>query len=86
MHKDFSWTILAGMKTFKPDNPEKLYLLPPAPRDSFPEGHLALFISDVVDTLDLEPILSVYEQADSPPYHPAMMMKIRCDKRSPSSE
>lgn len=70
---------MAGMKTFKPYNPDQLYLLPPALRDWLPEGHLALFISDVVDTLDLEPIFSVYEQGDGrgqPPYHPAMMMKL----------
>ena len=66
------------MKTVKPYNQDQLYLLPPALRDSLPEGHLALFISDVVDTLDIEPILSVYEQGDGrgqPPYHPVMMMK-----------
>jgi len=52
------------MKTFKPYDPDQLYLLPPALRDWLPEGHLALLISDVVDSLDLEPILSVYEQSD----------------------
>ena len=50
------------MRTFKPYNPDQLYLLPPAIRDWLPEGHLALFISDVVDTLDLELIFDVYEQ------------------------
>lgn len=71
MHKKFLWTILPGMKTFKPYNPDQLYLVPPALRDWFPVGHLALFISDVVDTLVLEPILSVYEQGNGrgqPPY------------------
>ncbi len=70
---------MAGMKTFKPYNPDQLYLLPPALRDWLPEGHLALFISDVVDSLDLEPIFSVYEEGDGrgqPPYHPAMMVKL----------
>jgi hypothetical protein len=67
------------MRTFKPYNPDQLYLLPPALRDWLPEGHLALFISDVVDTLDLEPLFDVYEQGDGggqPPYHPAMMVKL----------
>jgi len=67
------------MRTFKPYNPDQLYLLPPALRDWLPEGHLALFISDVVDTLDLEPIFDDYEQGDGrgqPPYHPAMMVKL----------
>jgi hypothetical protein len=52
------------MKTFKPCNPDQLYLLPSTLRDWLPEGYLALFIGDMVDTLDLEPILSVYEQGD----------------------
>ena len=68
-----------GMRTFKPYHPEQLYLLPPAIRDWLPEGHLGLFISDVVDTLDLEPIFDDYEQGDGrgqPPYHPAMMVKL----------
>jgi len=71
--------ILASMRTFKPYHPDQLYLLPPALRDWLPEGHLALFLSDVVDTLDLEPIFSDYEQSDGrgqPPYHPAMMVKL----------
>ena len=33
-----------GMKTFKPYNPDQLFLLPPALRDWLPEGHLALFL------------------------------------------
>ena len=68
-----------GMRTFKPYNPDQLYLLPPALRDWLPEGHLALFLSDVVDTLDLAPIFDDYEQGDGrgqPPYHPAMMVKL----------
>lgn len=55
-------------------------LLPPDLRDWLPEGHLALFISDVVDALDLSAIVRAYEQgADArgrPPYHPAMMVKL----------
>lgn len=42
-------------------------------------GHLALFISDVVDALSLEEIYRSYENADGrgqPPYHPAMMVKL----------
>lgn len=70
----------AGMKTFKPYTPDQLLLLPPALQDWLPEGHLALFLSDVVDhALDLTPILAAYESGDGrgqPPYHPAMMVKL----------
>lgn len=68
------------MKTFKPYTPDQLLLLPPALQDWLPEGHLALFISDVVDhALDLTPILVTYETGDGrgqPPYHPALMVKL----------
>jgi len=67
------------MKTFKPYDPDQLFLLPPALRDWLPEGHLALFVSDVVDALDLTPIFAAYEAGDGrgqPPYHPALMVKL----------
>jgi len=70
----------AGMKTFKPYTPDQLLLLPPALQDWLPEGHLALFLSDVVDqALDLTPILATYETGDGrgqPPYHPALLVKL----------
>ncbi len=68
------------MKTFKPYTPDQLLLLPPALQDWLPEGHLALFLSDVVDeALDLSPILATYETGDGrgqPPYHPALLVKL----------
>jgi transposase len=48
-------------------------------RDWLPEGHLALFISDMVDELDLSGIVRHYEKGDGrgrPPYHPLMMVKL----------
>jgi transposase len=68
------------MKTFKPYTPDQLLRLPPALQEWLPEGHLALFLSDVVDeALDLSPILATYETGDGrgqPPYHPALMVKL----------
>jgi transposase len=65
-------------KTFREYLPEQDLLLPPSLRDWLPEGHLAYFVSDVVDQLDLSAIESVYEQEDrgQPPYHPRMMTKL----------
>src|SRR5258708_1672521 len=58
--------------------PEQDLLLPPSLRDWLPENHLAHFVSDVVDQLDLSAIESVYEKEErgQPPYHPRMMTKI----------
>lgn len=67
------------MRTFKPYTPNQTYLLPPNMSDWLPAGHLALFISDVVDQLDLKLIYASYEEGGDrgqPPYHPAMMMKL----------
>ena len=67
------------MKTFKPYDPDQMFLLPPALRDWLPEGHLALFVSDIVDELDLSAIFSAYQEGDGrgqPPFHPTMMVKL----------
>ena len=65
-------------KTYRPYLPEQDLLLPPSLRDWLPESHLAYFVSDVVDQLDLSEIESYYEQEERgyPPYHPRMMTKI----------
>lgn len=58
--------------------PNQPFLLPPDMREWLPEGHLALFVSDVVDALDLSGIYRAYEGEDRghPAYHPAMMVKL----------
>jgi transposase len=58
--------------------PEQDLLLPPSLRDWLPEGHLAYYVSDVVDQLDLSAIQAVYEKEmrGQPPYDPRMMTKV----------
>jgi transposase len=65
-------------KTFRAYVPEQDLLLPPSLRDWLPDEHLAFFVSDLVDALDLSAITAVYEREDrgQPPYHPAMMTKL----------
>jgi len=46
--------------TFHPFEPDQLLLLPPSPRDWLPADHLAYFVPDVVEELDLRPILKTY--------------------------
>jgi transposase len=65
--------------TFRPYSLDQQLLLPPDLRAWVPEGHLALYVSDVVDALDLSAILRVYAAADprgGVPYHPAMLVKL----------
>lgn len=64
-------------KTFRPYEPNQLLLLPPSLQDWVPEGHLARFVSDLIDTLDLSEIEDAYtEERGYPPYHPCMMVKL----------
>jgi transposase len=54
-----------------------MLLLPPSLADWVPEDHLARFVSDLVDTLDLSAIEDTYtEDRGYPPYHPCMMVKV----------
>jgi len=65
------------MTKFKEYTPDQMFLLPPSLRDWLSEDHLAYFISDVVDALDLSEIYNDYTSADGqPPYHPLMMVKL----------
>ena len=65
-------------KTYRPYVPEQDLLLPPSLRDWLPEDHLAFFVSDLIDHLDLTAITTVYEADDRgyPPYHPVMLTKV----------
>src|SRR5207253_9099639 len=60
-------------------DPEQRLLLPQDLREWLPEEHLALFVSDVVEQLDLSKIMDWYGRGDGrgrPPYHPEMMVKL----------
>jgi transposase len=65
-------------KVYRPYFPEQDFLLPPSLREWLPENHLAYFVSDMVEELDLEGIERYYEreQRGYPPYHPRMMTKV----------
>jgi transposase len=65
-------------KTYRPYVPEQDLLLPPSLRDWLPENHLAFFVGDLIDHLDLSAITAVYEEEERgyPPYHPVMLTKV----------
>jgi transposase len=66
-------------RLFRSYSLDQRLLLPPDLREWLPDDHLALFVSDVVDELDLSAIVTTYERGDGrgqPPYHPAMMVKL----------
>jgi transposase len=67
-------------QVFYPYEPDQALLFPPSLRDWLPDGHLAHFISDTVDQLDLTAFYTRYEQrADGRgqlAYEPRLMLKL----------
>ncbi|MCA8973526.1 MAG: IS1182 family transposase [Planctomycetes bacterium] len=63
---------------FAPYEPHQQLLLPPSLRDWLPEDHLAYFVSDTVDQLEIGPILRTYRAGGSGnvAYHPRLMLKL----------
>lgn len=66
-------------KRYRPWETDRTYLLPPSTRDWLPEGHLASFILDVVDELDISAIEEPIQAKDprgERPYDPRMMVAL----------
>lgn len=63
---------------YLPYEPQQMMLLPETLQEWLPEGHLAHFIGDAIDGLDLGAFHARYDK-DGPrnqPFHPAMMVKV----------
>ena len=52
------------------------YLLPPSLQDWLPEGHLAHFVVEIVEQLDLHHIKAAYAGRGSQPYHPEILVAL----------
>ncbi|MBV8125669.1 MAG: IS1182 family transposase [Paucibacter sp.] len=64
--------------SYLPYEPDQQFLLPPSIQEWLPSGHLAHYINDTVDALDLSAFFKRYEGGGSrnQPFHPAMMVKV----------
>ena len=54
-------------------NRKAIYLLPPSIEEWLPEGHLARFVVEIVDQLDLTSLKESYSGRGSYPYNPVML-------------
>ena len=63
---------------FRAYNPKQSYLLPPSLDEWLPQNHLARFISEVIDNIDLSDFIRYYRPngQGNAAYHPVMMVKI----------
>jgi transposase len=66
-------------KRFRTCDLDQLYLLPPSLQDWLPENHLARFVADVMNELDLSSIYAEYERKDGrgqSAYHPLLLTRL----------
>ena len=64
------------MSNFRPHERQTGFLLPPSVDDWLPEKHLARFIVEVIDGLDLRAMSGSYRGSGSASYHPRLLLGI----------
>ena len=64
------------MSHFRPIDRATPYLLPPSVDEWLPKDHLARFVVDIVEQLDLSAMTRQYRGAGSAAYHPAMLLAL----------
>jgi transposase len=52
------------------------YFLPPCVQDYLPEDHMARFVVDLIDQLDLRSLSTRYAGKGKRPYHPVMLLAL----------
>jgi transposase len=57
-------------------NPEQAWLLPPSVREELGEGHLAVFVHEVVERLDVRAFEGEHAEAGRPSYPPQLLLKV----------
>jgi transposase len=61
---------------FIPIDRDTPYIFPPSVQDYLPDDHLARFVVDIVEQLDLSHLSAVYSGRGSRPFHPALLVAL----------
>ena len=64
------------MSTFRPTDRQTGFLMPPSVEEWLPSRHLARFVVEVIDGLDLTAMSGSYRGSGSASYHPAVLLSI----------
>jgi transposase len=62
------------MSNFRPINRDTGFLLPPSVDEWLPQRHLARFVVEVIDGLDLSELVKAYRGSGSASYHPSVLL------------
>lgn len=61
---------------FKPYNQGQIMMLPPSLEELIPESHTVRVVHEVINRINLEPLLSAYQTKGTSSYHPLMLLKV----------
>jgi transposase len=61
---------------FKPYNQAQILAIPPTLEELIPSGHPVRVVNEVVNKLNIEPLLKAYHIKGSSSYHPKMLLKV----------
>lgn len=61
---------------FKPYNQQQILALPPTLEELIPQGHPVRVVNEVINRLNIEPLLEAYHIRGSSSYHPQMLLKV----------
>lgn len=61
---------------FKPYNPDQMSLLPPSLEELIPSNHVVRVVRQIMDQIDLDPILKKYKGGGRSSFHPKLMLSL----------
>uniref|UniRef100_UPI00047ED2F1 transposase n=1 Tax=Pedobacter glucosidilyticus TaxID=1122941 RepID=UPI00047ED2F1 len=61
---------------FKPYNQHQIMMLPPSLEELIPESHTVRVVNEVINRINVEPLLSAYQTKGTSSYHPLMLLKV----------
>jgi transposase len=64
------------MSNFRTFDRQTSFLLPPSVNDWLPEKHLARFVVEIIEALDLSAMVQSYRGSGSASYHPQVLLGI----------
>jgi transposase len=64
------------MSNFRPIDRQTSFLLPPSVDDWLPQKHLARFVVELIDSLDVSAMSGAYRGSGSASYHPRLLLGI----------
>lgn len=61
---------------FKDYHPNQLFLLPPSLEELIPSNHPVFVVNQVIDSIEINPVIDTYKGGGTSSYHPRMLLKV----------